>query len=293
MGPTRARKVVDFADCPFCVIARGCDPHVREVARNETVVIFFPTEPAVLGHCMVIPRRHVEEFAALTREEVSELMLAAQTVDKSIRDAWHPDGTNLIQSNGDAASQSVPHVHVHVVPRWNDDAIGEIWPAESSYTENAKNGALAKLRATTSLSGTPPNSEDKRQHLAFTQAIIARMAQSSGNAKSWLLPVVTATYGYAITKSSSIIALLGIIATLIFGFLDIGYLRTERKYRDLYDRIAAGDPSIPPFSLNHNDSQSHPLHTALEYISVMKTWAVWPFYGVLLATGLVIVALTA
>ena len=59
--------------CPFCAIVRGEDAVVREVARNDKVVIIFPTDPAVLGHCMVIPRRHVEEFAALTSDEVSGL----------------------------------------------------------------------------------------------------------------------------------------------------------------------------------------------------------------------------
>ena len=54
--------------CPFCSIVRGEDAVVREVARNDKVVVFFPTEPAVLGHCMVIPRRHVEEFTALTSD---------------------------------------------------------------------------------------------------------------------------------------------------------------------------------------------------------------------------------
>ena len=57
--------------CPFCAIVCGEDVAVREVARNDKVVVFFPTEPAVLGHCMVIPRRHVEEFTALTSDEVS------------------------------------------------------------------------------------------------------------------------------------------------------------------------------------------------------------------------------
>ena len=135
--------------CPFCSIVRGEDAVVREVARNDKVVVFFPTEPAVLGHCMVIPRRHVEEFTALTSDEVSAVMTSAQAVAMSLRETYHPDGINIIQSNGEAATQSVPHVHVHIVPRWDDDAFGDIWPSKTDFSDEEKNRALAKLRATT------------------------------------------------------------------------------------------------------------------------------------------------
>lgn len=230
--------------CPFCSIVRGEDAVVREVARNDKVVVFFPTEPAVLGHCMVIPRRHVEEFTALTSDEVSAVMTSAQAVAMSLRETYHPDGINIIQSNGEAATQSVPHVHVHIVPRWDDDSFGNIWPTKTDFSDEEKDRALAKLRATTLLPHSSATPEDRRQHLAFAQNVISRMAQSSSNTKSWLLPVVTAAYGYSFTKSSVALAVLGIVATVVFAILDVGYLRTERKYRNLYERIAAGDPDV-------------------------------------------------
>ena len=108
------------------------------------------------------------------------------------------------------------------------------------------------------------------------------MAQSSSNTKSWLLPVVTAAYGYSLTKCSVALALLGIVATVVFAFLDVGYLRTERKYRDLYERIAASDPDVPPYSLNYQCSGETWRTRFLEYCSVIKGWAIWPFYGTLL-----------
>lgn len=278
-------------DCPFCAIVRGEDPVVREVARNGSVVVFFPTEPAVLGHSMVIPHRHVERFSDLTAEEVSQVMLAAQTVAQSIREAYQPDGINIIQSNGEAASQSVPHVHVHILPRWENDVVGEIWPPKSNYPEQEKDRELAKLRASTSLPNTNMSSEDRRQHLSFAQDVITRMAQSSSNAKSWLLPVVTAAYGYAFTKESVAVAFLGIIATLVFGLLDFSYLKNERRYRNLYDRIAAGDPTIPPFSLSIQSNKDPLDRRSTEAWSVLKAWTIWPFYGVLLLTGLLSAAL--
>lgn len=273
--------------CPFCSIVRGEDAVVREVVRNDKVVIIFPTEPAVLGHCMVIPHRHVEEFSMLTSDEVSEVMTSAQAVATSLRETLHPDGINIIQSNGEAATQSVPHVHVHIVPRWDDDSFGDIWPTKTDFSDEEKDRALAKLRATTVLPHSSTTPEDRRQHLAFVQNIISRMAQSSSNTKSWLLPVVTAAYGYSFTKSSVALAVLGIVATVVFALLDAGYLRTERKYRNLYERIAAGDPDVAPYSLNYQCSGETRKTRFLENCSVIKGWAIWPFYGALLVSGFV------
>ena len=250
------------------------------------MVVFFPTEPAVLGHCMVVPRRHVEYFSELTTDEISRVMSAAQAMVESLKEACQPEGINIIQSNGEAASQSVSHVHVHVLPRWKDDPIGEIWPPESNYSDEDKDRVLAKLRANTALPAPTSDAEDKRQHLSFAQDIITRMAQSSSSAKSWFLPVATATYGYAFTQSSVAVAVLGIVATVVFGILDIGYLRTERKYRELYERIATGDGDVPPYSLDYKKPGDTRKSSLLEHCSVMAGWAIWPFYGAFLVTGI-------
>lgn len=278
--------------CPFCSIVQGKDAAVREIARDDSAVVFFPTEPAVLGHCMVVPRRHVEHFSDLTTGEVSHVMSVAKAMAQSLQEACQPEGINIIQSNGEAASQSVPHVHVHVLPRWKDDPVGEIWPPESNYSDEDKDRVLAKLRANTVLPGPTVDAEDKRQHLSFAQDIITRMAQSSANAKSWFLPVATATYGYAFTQSSVAVAVLGIVATVVFGILDIGYLRTERKYRDLYERIAIGDSDVPRYSLNFKKPGDTRKSSLLEHCSVVTTWAIWPFYGAFLVTGIVAFAIS-
>ena len=57
---------------------------------------------------MVIPRRQAEDFSNLTQDEASHVMLSAQTTARSVRESFQPDGINIIQSNGDAASQSIP-----------------------------------------------------------------------------------------------------------------------------------------------------------------------------------------
>lgn len=277
--------------CPFCAIVSGNDPNVREVARNDSVVVFFPTEPAVLGHCMVIPRRHVESFSELSGDEVTHVMLAAQEVSRSLKAAINPDGINLIQSNGEAATQSVPHVHVHVLPRWDEDQVGDFWPLETNYSDEEKDCILACLRATTSLTRDLVDPEDRRQHLAFIQNVISRMAQSSSNAKSWLLPVVMTAYGYAFTQPSAPVAILGIIATVVFGILDIGYLRTERKYRELYERVVNGDQEVRTYSLNYKRSSDTWKSGIFEHCRMTITWTVWPFYGAFLLTGIIALVL--
>lgn len=132
--------------CDFCeIVARQED--AREVLRNEHLVGFFPLEPATLGHTLLIPRQHVSDIWALDKSTARHLAGATLTLAHAIRDAMHPDGLNIIQSNGAAATQTVPHLHVHLVPRWDDDGMGRIWPDETHWTDESKDDACRKVRA--------------------------------------------------------------------------------------------------------------------------------------------------
>lgn len=131
--------------CPFCaVISREGDS--REVYRTNEVVAFFPTEPATLGHTLLVPRVHVRDIWAVSDELAATLGRETHVLAGAVKRAMRPDGLNVIQSNGVAATQSIMHLHVHIVPRWNDDAIGRIWPPETSYSEEAKDAAWEALR---------------------------------------------------------------------------------------------------------------------------------------------------
>lgn len=132
--------------CPFCEIVQRDDPDAREVYRDEHVVAFFPTEPAVLGHTMVVPREHVPDIWALSDETAEHLARATVRLAAAVREAVEPEGLNIIQSNGEAATQSVFHLHVHLVPRWDGDAIGPIWPEETDYSERAKDQMQDRVR---------------------------------------------------------------------------------------------------------------------------------------------------
>lgn len=132
-------------DCDFCEIVSH-DEDAREVFRTNTVVAFFPPEPATLGHTLLIPRVHIRDIWHLDRELAAEL--ARWTVDlaEAVRRVMKPDGLNVIQSNGVVATQTVMHLHVHVVPRWEGDNVGRIWPPETHWSEDQKSSAWEALR---------------------------------------------------------------------------------------------------------------------------------------------------
>lgn len=282
--------VVNAMPCPFCAIVHGTDGHAKVVFRNGGVTAFLPLTPATRGHVLVVPNRHVADLTELTHAEGRELGEAIHRTARAARSALAPDGMNVIQSTGEAATQSVPHVHFHVLPRWHGDRMVLKWPHEAAENEDAQRFTLVELRAAL----TPPDpgvsAEDRRQHLAFIQAAVTRMSQASSSSKSWLLPIVTLTYGYAVTKDEPAVALLGVFAAVVFGFLDANYLKQERAFRRLYDEVSRGG-ALPAFAMNPTLALSTAERSNYwpDWRDI-RSWAVAPVYGSLLTVGFAIVA---
>src|SRR6266536_4121001 len=233
--------------CPFCLIIAGYDQTARVIYRDDNVVAFFPPEPATVGHTLVVPLRHVADIWGLDSKEAEHLAKASLRVAHALRAALHPDGLNVIQSNGEAATQTVPHVHVHLVPRRDDDQMTLAWPPQAAEAEIEMDRTLRKVQEQLQ-PADEPSPEDRRQHLMFIQSVVARMSQASASAKTWLLPIVTAAYGYALAKYSWSVAALGVGAVLVFCLLDANYMKQERAFRSLYDQVANGG-RIPRFSM--------------------------------------------
>ncbi|SCE89782.1 histidine triad (HIT) family protein [Micromonospora coriariae] len=135
------------ADCPFCEIVRRETPDTREVYRDEHVVAFFPVEPATLGHTLVVPRDHIPDVWSLDEEAATRLAHITLRLSHAVKSATEPEGLNIIQSNGVVATQTVPHLHVHLVPRWSGDGMGPIWPSKTSYPEAQKDDVWQRLRS--------------------------------------------------------------------------------------------------------------------------------------------------
>lgn len=115
-------------ECEFCSIGAGEAP-AESVYEDAENLAFFPLRPAATGHTLVIPKSHYTDFFDLPGPPLASLMQAVSTVGTGLRTALRPDGMNVISSAGAAASQTIFHVHVHLVPRWRDDRFGSIWPS--------------------------------------------------------------------------------------------------------------------------------------------------------------------
>ncbi len=112
------------ADCVFCKIVRGALPSTR-IYEDRLSLAFMDIAPIVKGHTLVIPRDHYELITAVPEPLLQHLIVVARRVAAAQTAGLRADGVNIIQANGAAAGQVVPHVHFHVIPRYNDD--GHHW----------------------------------------------------------------------------------------------------------------------------------------------------------------------
>ncbi|HVT64286.1 MAG TPA: hypothetical protein VHD81_03970 [Mycobacteriales bacterium] len=92
--------------------------------------------------------------------------------------------------------------------------------------------------------------EDQRAHLSLIQGVVTRQAGNAFLVKGWALTVSVALYGFSIGRRSWPLALLALLPALVFAWLDAYFFRQERLFRCLYEAVVAGDPRVPPFSMN-------------------------------------------
>ena len=109
------------------------------------------------GHTIVIPKTHIRDLWADGSVPTAGLMQAVIRVGQAISRALRPDGMNLISSAGQAASQTVFHLHLHIVPRWSGDPIGNIWPPSPPLDGDLLDETAAAIRAAyLAISAAPP-----------------------------------------------------------------------------------------------------------------------------------------
>jgi len=122
------------------------DASVEMIYETSGLLAFFPAAPATPGHTLVIPRAHVTDLWSADLPLVEELMSAAVRIGQAINAALEPGGMNLITSAGEAAEQSVFHLHLHLVPRWSDDEL-DIWPPKKGMRHEIKENLGKAIRA--------------------------------------------------------------------------------------------------------------------------------------------------
>ncbi|MBJ7597872.1 HIT family protein [Candidatus Nephthysia bennettiae] len=120
--------------CVFCDLAAG--RRERSVAfEDEACTVLMDSRPVTPGHSLVIPRRHAAHLADLDDQTWTHVCAVAKRVELALRQSGvRCEGSNLFLADGEAASQSVPHVHLHVMPRFVGDAfrIDADWTARPS-----------------------------------------------------------------------------------------------------------------------------------------------------------------
>jgi histidine triad (HIT) family protein len=136
--------VPDVTECAFCGICDNPDSaHV--VLADEAVVAFLDSRPVFKGHVLVIPRGHVVTLADLPAAAVGPFFLRVQQVSAAMPGALGCQGTFVAANN--VVSQSVPHLHVHVVPRTKGDGLrGFFWPRQRYESPAEAAGYAARLR---------------------------------------------------------------------------------------------------------------------------------------------------
>jgi histidine triad (HIT) family protein len=132
-------------DCAFCAIVAGeTDAHV--VFEDEVSLAFLDNRPLFPGHSLLIPREHHETIWDLPDELLTALFLNARLLSRAVRDAMGAEGAFVAANN--IVSQSVPHFHVHAVPRVRKDGLrGFFWPRTKYESEERAAESAAAVRA--------------------------------------------------------------------------------------------------------------------------------------------------
>ena len=115
-----------MSQCVFCRIRDGEIPSVKVYEDDRTFAI-MDINPLNAGHCLVIIKAHAATVWDAEAADLGAAAAAAKKVATALLTAVKPDGLNLLQANGPAAFQSVPHYHLHLIPRWNNDGKGFDW----------------------------------------------------------------------------------------------------------------------------------------------------------------------
>src|SRR5512139_734506 len=135
--------------CPFCF-----PDGTRVFHAGELVLGLWDGYPVSPGHALLIPRRHVASWFDVTPQERTELTEAIGVAQQAIRQRHSPDGFNIGVNVGEAAGQTVSHLHVHIIPRYDGDVrdprggVRHVIPSTAAYpTESAESDVVADAPA--------------------------------------------------------------------------------------------------------------------------------------------------
>lgn len=137
-------QIAEIMTCIFCDILDGKrEAHI--LYEDDSHVAFLDRYPIDVGHCLVIPREHHERITEMTPENVGKLFSLVPKIAKAILTGAQADAFSIAQNNGRAAKQIIPHVHIHIIPRYNNK--GTIWTKRQISTDSELEELAKKIRS--------------------------------------------------------------------------------------------------------------------------------------------------
>ncbi|EGG42357.1 histidine triad (HIT) protein [Candidatus Nitrosarchaeum limnium SFB1] len=129
--------------CIFCDILSGVrDSHM--IYEDASHVAFLDKYPIDVGHSLVVPKNHHERITDMNHESVGNLFSIVPKIANAVLTATGADAFSLAQNNGRAAKQIIPHVHIHIIPRYNHK--GTIWTKRSISTSDELSVLAEKIK---------------------------------------------------------------------------------------------------------------------------------------------------
>ena len=132
-------------NCIFCKIIDGSIPSTV-VYEDADFKAIMDISPAAKGHVLVLPKKHCADLLSIDPDVASKALLVASRIANAQKKAFNCDGINLLQNSGEAAWQSVFHLHIHLIPRYKDDNIAVPWE-HLTYADGEAEEYAAKIRA--------------------------------------------------------------------------------------------------------------------------------------------------
>jgi histidine triad (HIT) family protein len=117
------------ANCIFCKIVAGEIPATK-VYEDAEVLAFMDIGPIIKGHTLVIPKQHFDPITATPEPVLAKLVAVVKQIAAAQMNGLRAEGVNVVQANGAAAGQVVPHLHFHVIPRYAADGHRWNWAAK-------------------------------------------------------------------------------------------------------------------------------------------------------------------
>lgn len=122
-------------DCIFCKLANGVFP-TNSIYEDDTFNVILDASPANPGHALILPKEHYQDIFEIEEETLGKAMILAKKIAARQTEVLNCDGVNIIQNNKEAAGQSVPHYHLHVIPRFVNDKQKMLWTPHEAKAED-------------------------------------------------------------------------------------------------------------------------------------------------------------